>query len=292
MAKPKGKKHEQPAKATPNRGVTTSRDRTVATSTAVATPPILADAPKTQAAAKPQMAPRKAPVASPRPESIGMGSTSPSKVGASVPVPIAKSRRDPLTPGPHPTALPPATGPLSAFAQAQVMWYHHPDNYWVMGLVWTEHENLPLDVIRNKTGLTVAPAVRMLKAYHMLHRGQSGGIDYLKIPPKDEPHFDPTRATTTRAAFETYLADTLRKHGGARDAYKILGVAPPVATPIAVAPDGAPKPVKVEHEEMYERAARLLAVPVADLKAKYGHLNNGMQQMNLRNRLRAKGHNV
>jgi aryl carrier-like protein len=44
--------------------------------------------------------------------------------------------------------------------------------------------------------------------------------------------------------------------------------------------------------EAYERAARLLGTSVEDLEKKYGHLNNGLQMMNLRNRLRAKGHNV
>lgn len=214
-----------------------------------------------------------------------MESTSPTKMGAgSVQVSVKTEKVHP------PTALPPANGALSAFAQAQVSWYHHPDNYWVMGLVWTEHENetKSLHLLKAEGKSQV---IRVLKCYHMLHRGQSGGIDYLKIRPDERPHFDPTKATTTRDQFETYLRDTLVKLGGAREAYKHLGVATPIAT-LPVTPEGEPKPVKVEHEEMYERAARLLETTVDALKAKYGHLNNGLIQMNLRNRLRAKGINV
>ena len=39
-------------------------------------------------------------------------------------------------------------------------------------------------------------------------------------------------------------------------------------------------------EEAYSLAEEALETPVKDLKAKYGHLNDGMQRMNLGNRLR------
>lgn len=41
-------------------------------------------------------------------------------------------------------------------------------------------------------------------------------------------------------------------------------------------------------DKIYEAASEYLATPVADLKAKYAHLNNGQQRMNLGNRMRAK----
>lgn len=39
---------------------------------------------------------------------------------------------------------------------------------------------------------------------------------------------------------------------------------------------------------VYNAASEYLGVPVEDLRAKYGHLNNGQQRMNLGNRMRAK----
>lgn len=40
-------------------------------------------------------------------------------------------------------------------------------------------------------------------------------------------------------------------------------------------------------DEAYEVASRFLRVPPEDLRAKYGHLNNGQQRMNLGNRMRS-----
>lgn len=40
-------------------------------------------------------------------------------------------------------------------------------------------------------------------------------------------------------------------------------------------------------EAVYKQAAKLLGEPIKDLQAKYGHLNVGMQRMNLGNRMRA-----
>jgi len=39
-------------------------------------------------------------------------------------------------------------------------------------------------------------------------------------------------------------------------------------------------------DDLYPAVAKILDVPVAELKAKYSHLNNGQQSMNLRNRVR------
>lgn len=44
--------------------------------------------------------------------------------------------------------------------------------------------------------------------------------------------------------------------------------------------------------ELYARAAKLLKVPQDELKKKYAHLNNGLQAMSLRNRLRGAGFQV
>jgi hypothetical protein len=42
-------------------------------------------------------------------------------------------------------------------------------------------------------------------------------------------------------------------------------------------------------DAIYTEAAIVLGTPEADLRAKYGHLNPGMQRMNLGNRMRAAG---
>ncbi len=43
-------------------------------------------------------------------------------------------------------------------------------------------------------------------------------------------------------------------------------------------------------DEVYAMTAKIVEVPVAELKAKYGHLNLGMQRMNLGNRIRGVAH--
>ena len=43
----------------------------------------------------------------------------------------------------------------------------------------------------------------------------------------------------------------------------------------------------LEIDEVYSKAAKALDIPVKDLKKRYGHLNVGMQRMNLGNRMRA-----
>jgi len=50
--------------------------------------------------------------------------------------------------------------------------------------------------------------------------------------------------------------------------------------PVACAVEGATL------DEVYGLAAEVLETPVADLQAKYDHLNGGMQRMNLGNRIR------
>jgi hypothetical protein len=43
----------------------------------------------------------------------------------------------------------------------------------------------------------------------------------------------------------------------------------------------------VELDDVYEQAARILGVSESELRARYKHLNPGMQRMNLGNRMRA-----
>ena len=41
-------------------------------------------------------------------------------------------------------------------------------------------------------------------------------------------------------------------------------------------------------EDVYKAGAKFLELQVSDLRAKYQHLNNGQQRMNIGNRMRAK----
>lgn len=100
---------------------------------------------------------------------------------------------------------------------------------------------------------------------------------------------DPTSVKTTVTEFQEYLKRRLLLVGGHTKAYESLGLPKPILT--QVEGDGDPKKA-ADLNELYTRAAKLLATPAADLRKKYEHLNRGLQAMNLRNRLRAKGHNV
>lgn len=120
----------------------------------------------------------------------------------------------------------------------------------------------------------------------------------------------------TPAQFMEYLKERILRWGGADQAYELLGVekpkSPPVPEPIRVKQDGteeqmpsgpasasSPKPAKPKRpkstapaiplDEMYKQAAKVLGEKEPDLRKKYAHLNPGLQGMNLRNRMRAKG---
>lgn len=93
--------------------------------------------------------------------------------------------------------------------------------------------------------------------------------------------------SSTAEQFKLYLALTLERCGGDAVAYQVLGVARPVAPP----PESSPEK-KAELNEMYDRVAMLLKVTEKSLREKYGHMNPGLQIMNLKNTLRRKGFNT
>lgn len=99
----------------------------------------------------------------------------------------------------------------------------------------------------------------------------------------------PTLVKTTMPQMMEYFKRRLLLVGGHPKAYEAMGIPKPVMT--QVEGEGDPKK-QADLNELYQRAAKLLDTPVADLRKKYEHLNRGLQAMNLRNRLRAKGHNV
>lgn len=119
---------------------------------------------------------------------------------------------------------------------------------------------------------------------HFLFVDSNGRVKY-GISTMDEYRhiLEPKCCHTTAQEYEKYLRDRLSQYGGDSGSYEILGVDRP-AQPVEVAPERAEA-----HGDMYARAARALGVPEKELRDKYKHLNPGLQMMNLRNRMRAKG---
>ena len=104
-------------------------------------------------------------------------------------------------------------------------------------------------------------------------------------------------------------ADTYGSTREVRDLLGLKGPAPAKMITVQVRDDDGrllgekkmPKPnknkeagaeVSADTDELYKRAAKLLDIKEEDLRQKYHHLNPGLQAMNLRNRLRAKGFTV
>lgn len=149
---------------------------------------------------------------------------------------------------------------------------YHTDSYWRHAVAWMEHR---------VEGETLSPF-----ALHIVCTNASGRVMYIKRPASEARYLYPTKVKTTVGQFVAYLCRRLLVKGG--DAWNALGMERPVQEPTP----GEARPMSDDLAEAYERAARLLGTSVEDLEKKYGHLNNGLQMMNLRNRLRAKGHNV
>lgn len=150
--------------------------------------------------------------------------------------------------------------------------YYRGVDRFCHALVWIE-----------KTKATPDNPARQV-AMHVLMTDEVQGVVHDRRPPSELAYVEPTEVITTVKEFEDYLRRRLVERGGSKDAYHFLGVERPVV-------EVEVKTERTEdHEAMYKRASQLLGTPVDELKAKYGHLNPGLQMMNLRNRLRAKGH--
>lgn len=145
---------------------------------------------------------------------------------------------------------------------------------WQHALIWVE--------FRQRADQPMRPY-----QMHALYRNETGGVAYEARPASDMAYTAPTRARTTPRQFEDYLRGVLVAHGGDRDAYTFLGVPRPAPVAPVVTDD-----VQEALDELYARVAKVMGVGVEDLVARYGHLNPGLQSMNLRNRLRERGANV
>jgi hypothetical protein len=165
------------------------------------------------------------------------------------------------------------------------MFYHIGGEYthWEVGLGWFELHRYPPE-----NGQKQAPP--QLRHLHFLHSDILCGAIYLKLSAAERAHVRPMpeTVTTTTEQFEDYLR---RKVWAAKTAsaevFRLLGLKKP-----AQAPTAATAEVNEHLNELYKRAAEIMDLNEEDVRRKYAHLNPGLQAMNLRNRLRARGQAV
>lgn len=152
-------------------------------------------------------------------------------------------------------------------------YFHFQDDGHRLAIAWLEREH--------STGRTMA--------VHLLRRDEIRGAAHERLPGDHARYLKPLDelGRDRLAQMEDYLRECLQNRGNGqapRDTYELLGVNKPQMESTGTAPA-----LSQDHDELYRRAAHVLGVPVSELRAKYGHLNPGLQAMNLRNRLRARG---
>lgn len=176
----------------------------------------------------------------------------------------------------------------TVFGPRMLAMYQTEDHVWYHVLTWVEHRKWPCADHNDrpiKGCVTCLHTAGPTVAVHII-RNDNGRIWHERKRPEEVQHLDSTSVKTTATDFEEYLRKKLVENGGNAGAYEHLRVEKPVVEAVA-------SPEKqADLNDLYTRAARLLDVPEEELRGKYGKLNPGLQAMNLRNRLRGKGHNV
>lgn len=158
--------------------------------------------------------------------------------------------------------------------------YFMHDNASTLALVWEERE------LRKEGEGKDAKFHIVGKCWHVLYTGDMGQPNHQVVSKADAHHpntFKPCTSKNTPEEALEYWRERARRFGAPSAVWRIMGLEAP-----AHDPKSAPES-QAAHDEMYRRAAEKLGIPEAELRKKYGHLNPGLQQMNLRNRLRAKG---
>lgn len=186
------------------------------------------------------------------------------------------------------TELPPET---------KVMRYHGGSG-WSVCLMWLEH--------------TERDGSQILSRIHTIMQTDSGSLGYTKKRPEELRHFAEILGGYPVGVAISAFREHADLNGSTKEVRQLLGMQgdpPPKMEKVierddrglVVAERMVPRknankqpggPVSEEIDELYKRAAKLLDLNETDLRNKYRHLNPGLQAMNLRNRLRAKGHNV
>lgn len=158
------------------------------------------------------------------------------------------------------------------------------DSPW--GLMYFHDGNTCSHVIAWVTTILARGLPPRVAFVHVL-KSDGVSVAYERRPGAEAAYLQPTTVKTPVARFVEHLRGRLRTFGGHAEAYRILGVERPETAPPEIRPEAAQA-----YEDLYKRAATLLKTDVPTLKKKYGHLNPGLQAMNLRNRLRGAGYEV
>lgn len=177
-----------------------------------------------------------------------------------------------------------AAGPRITLTPRAFVWYHMGGEYacFQPGIGWFEMvSNL------NDRGGYMPPQI---KYFHFMHSDIMQGAVYYRFPGSESRHVSPCvdgRGTTAKE-FEAYLR---RKVWASKTApsrvFELLGLTKPPQAAVAATSD-----VAESLNDMYPRVAKLMGLSEAEVRKKYEHLNPGLQAMNLRNRLRARGQAV
>jgi hypothetical protein len=166
-----------------------------------------------------------------------------------------------------------------------LLWYHMGGEYscWHPGIGWFELHQYPPEKGQK-------PTPPQLKYFHFMHSDVLAGAVYYRFPGSEKQHVSnmPATVKTTAEDFENYLRRKVwQQKTATSEVFRLLGLKKP---PQAVTPASAD--VLESLNELYKRTATIMGLPEDEVRKKYAHLNPGLQAMNLRNRLRARGQAV
>lgn len=166
-----------------------------------------------------------------------------------------------------------------------LVFYHMGGEYthWEVGLGWFELHRYPPEAGQK------APAPQ-LKYFHFMHSDILAGAEYHRFPGSEKDHTRPMPASvrTTAQEFENYLRKKVwAAKTATSEVFRLLGLKRPPQPVAAASAD-----VLESLNELYRRTATIMGLPEDEVRKKYAHLNPGLQAMNLRNRLRARGQAV
>lgn len=163
-----------------------------------------------------------------------------------------------------------------------LVWYHMGGEYshWEVGLGWFELHRYPPE-----KGQKQAPP--QLRHFHFVHSDILVGAIYHRLPGSEKKFVMgmPATVRTTTEEFEDYLRRKVWTQKSANaEVFKLLGLKKPAQSAVAASGE-----VNEHLNELYARVSEIMELPEEDVRKRYAHLNPGLQAMNLRNRLRARG---
>lgn len=171
------------------------------------------------------------------------------------------------------------------YTPRMLVFYHMGGEYthWEVGLGWFELHTYPPE--RGQK-----PLPPQLKFFHFMHSDVLSGAVHHRYPGTEKAHIRnmPATVKTTTEDFENYLR---RKVWATKVApattFALLKLKKPKQSPVAASAE-----TNDSLNELYKRTAAVMSLPEDEVRKKYSHLNPGLQAMNLRNRLRARGQAV